>query len=152
MTEENRCVIHCIMIHSGLSWDITVIEQQLLELSQFIYMFWYIYQIISTLVKSLDYLFSSVAQSCPTLRPHGLQHARLPCPSPTPGACSNSCHGVGDAIQPSHPVICFSSCLQSFPAAGSFQMNQFFASGDQSIGASQLQHQSFQWIFRTDFL
>ena len=52
-----------------------------------------------------DYLhlqFSSVAQSCPTLRPHELQHARPPCPSPTPGVHSNPVHQVSDAIQPSH--------------------------------------------------
>ena len=72
-----------------------------------------------------------------TLRPHGLQHARLPCPSPTPGACSNSC----PSSQWCHPttsssVIPFSSCLQSFPASASFLMSRFFASGGQSIGAS----------------
>ena len=64
-------------------------------------------------------------------------HARPPCPSPIPGVYSNSC--------PSHrwchptvssSVIHFSSCLQSFPASGSFSMSQFFASGDQSIGIS----------------
>ena len=63
---------------------------------------------------------------------HGLQHARLSCPSPTPGACSNS--------RPSsrwcHPTISFSSCLQSFPASGSFPVSQFFASGGQSTWAS----------------
>ena len=63
---------------------------------------------------------------------HGLQHARLPCPSPTPGACSNSwCHPTI-----SSSVIPFSSCLQSFPASGSFLMNQFFASGGQNIRVS----------------
>ena len=71
------------------------------------------------------------------LRPHGLQHARLPCPSPTPGAYSNSC----SLSQWCHPTIAssvvpFSSHLQSFPASGSFQMGQFFASGDQSIRGS----------------
>ena len=81
--------------------------------------------------------FSSIAQSCPTLRPHGLQHARLPCPSPTLKACTNSC----PPSQWCHPtisssVIPFSSCLQSFPASGSFPMSQFFASGGQSIEAS----------------
>ena len=81
--------------------------------------------------------FSLVAQSCPTLWPHGLQHARLPCPSPTPGACSNSC----PLSQWCHPtnsssVILFTSCLQSFSASGSFPTSQFFASGGQSIGAS----------------
>ena len=68
---------------------------------------------------------------------HGLQHARLPCPSPTPGACSNSC----PSSQWCHPtisssVIPFSSCLQSFPPSGSFPMSQFFPSGGQSIGVS----------------
>ena len=82
--------------------------------------------------------FSSVAQSCATrLRPQGLQHARLPCPSPTPGAYSNSCA----LIWWCHPtisssVIPFSSCLQSFPASGSFQMSQFFKLCGQSIGIS----------------
>ena len=68
---------------------------------------------------------------------HGLQHSRLPCPSPTPRACSNSC----PSSQWCHPtisssVIPFSSCLQSFPASGSFQMSQLFESGGQSIGVS----------------
>ena len=70
---------------------------------------------------------------------HGLQHARLPCPSPTSGVYSNSC----PLSQWCHPtisssVILFSSCLQSFPASGSFQTSQFFASGGQSIGVSAL--------------
>ena len=81
--------------------------------------------------------FSSVTQSCLTLPLRGLQHSRLPCPSPTPGACSNSCL----LSRWCHPtissfVIPFSSCLQSFPASGSFPMSQFFASGGQSIGVS----------------
>ena len=95
--------------------------------------------------------FRSVTQLCPTLPPHGLQHARLPCPSSTPGARSNSCPSSRwwpPTILSS--VVPFSSYLQSFPASRSFPMSQFFASDGQSIGA-QLQHQSFQWIFRTDF-
>ena len=71
------------------------------------------------------------------LRPHGLQHTRLPWPSPTPGACSNSCPSsrwCNPTISSS--VVPFSSCLQSFPASESFQMNQFFTSGGQSIEAS----------------
>ena len=69
--------------------------------------------------------------------PHGLQHARLPCLSPTPGACWKSC----PSSRWCHPIISsslipFSSCLQFFPASGSFPVNQFFASGGQSIGAS----------------
>ena len=72
-----------------------------------------------------------------SLRPHGLQHARPPCPSPNPRACSNSC----PSSQWCHPtvsssVIPFSSCLQSFAASGSFPMSQFFTSGNQSNGAS----------------
>ena len=69
-----------------------------------------------------------------SLRPHGLQHARLPCPSSTPGAYSSSC-----PLSPWwHPtilssVITFSSCLQSFPASESFQMSWFFTSGGPSI-------------------
>ena len=68
--------------------------------------------------------------------PHGL-HARLPCPSPSPGACSSSsplnrwCHPTV-----SSSVVPFFSCLQSCPASGSFLMSQLFASGSQSIGAS----------------
>ena len=68
---------------------------------------------------------------------HGLQHTRPPCPSPTPRACSNSCPS-GQWCHPtiSSSVIPFSSCLQPFPASGSFQMSQLFASGGQSIGDS----------------
>ena len=68
---------------------------------------------------------------------HGLQHASLPCPSPTPRAYLNSCplsRWCHSTISSS--VIPFSFCLQSFPASGSFPMSQFFASGDQSIGVS----------------
>ena len=81
--------------------------------------------------------FSSVAQSCPTLQPHGLQHARPPCSSPTPGAYSNSCP-LSWWCHPtiSSSVIPFSSHPQSFPASGSFQMSQLFASGGQSIEVS----------------
>ena len=71
------------------------------------------------------------------LWPHGLQHARLPCPSPTPGACSNSCP-LSRWCHPiiSFSVIPFSSCLQSFPASGPFPKSQLFTLGGQSIGAS----------------
>ena len=81
--------------------------------------------------------FSSVAQSYPTLRPHGLQHARLPYPSPTPGVHPNPCP-LSRWCHPtiSSSVIPFSSCLQSFPASGSFLMSQLFPSGGQSIGTS----------------
>ena len=81
----------------------------------------------------------SVAQSCPTLWPHWLEHARLTCPSPSPRACSNSC----PFSQWCHPTVSSSdipvfSCPQSFPALGSFLMSRFFATGGQSIGISAL--------------
>ena len=80
--------------------------------------------------------FCSVAQVSSSLWLHGLQHARLPCPSPTPEAYSNSC----PSSQWCHPtisssVVPFSSCLR-FPASGSFLMSQFFTSGGQSIRVS----------------
>ena len=72
-----------------------------------------------------------------SMQPHGLQNAGLPCPSPFPRVCSNSCQ----LSRWCHPtissfVIPFSSCLQSFLVSGSFHMSQFFASGGQSIGVS----------------
>ena len=80
--------------------------------------------------------FSRSAMS-DSLRPHGLQHARPPCPSPTPRDYSDSC----PSSQWCHPtisssVIPFSSHLQSFPALGSFPVSHFFTSGGQSIGVS----------------
>ena len=83
------------------------------------------------------FCFWSVTQLCLTLPPHGLQHTRLPCPSPSPGACSNSCplswwcHPTN-----SSSVVPFSHCPLSFLASESFPMSQLFASGGQSIGAS----------------
>ena len=87
-----------------------------------------------TLAESVQFSDSVMSDS---LWPHGLQHPRLHCPSPTPGACSNSC----PSSQWCHPtisssVVPFSSCLQSFPASGSFPISQFCTSGGQSIGAS----------------
>ena len=72
-----------------------------------------------------------------SLWPHRLQHFRLPCPSPSPRACSNSCL-LSQWCHPtiSSSVIPFSSCLQSFPVSGSFLMSQLFTSDSQSIGAS----------------
>ena len=85
-------------------------------------------------VSSVQFSCSVVSSS---LQPHGLQHARLLCPSPMPGTFSNSCPlswWCHPAISSS--VIHFSSCLQSFPASGYFPMSQFFPSGGQSIGVS----------------
>ena len=83
---------------------------------------------------SVQFGLSVVSNS---LQPHGLQHTRPPCPAPTPRVYPNSC----PSSRWCHPtisssIIPFSSCLQSFPASGSFQTSLFFASGDQSIGVS----------------
>ena len=83
---------------------------------------------------SVQFSHSVVSNS---LQLYELQHARPPGPSPTPAVCSNSC----PSSQWCHPTISssavsFFSCLQSFPASGSFQMSQFFTSGGQSIGVS----------------
>ena len=74
-----------------------------------------------------------------SLRPHGPQHARPPCPSPTPRVCSDSCP-LNQWCHPtiSFSVIPFSSCLQSFPALESFPMSRLFASGGQSIGSGSV--------------
>ena len=103
----------------------------------------------------LTYMQSSAQFSCSvmsnSLRPHEAQHARPPCPSPTPWVHPNPC----PLSRWCHPTILSSvipfSCPQSFPISGSSQMSQLFASGGQSIGF-QLQHQSFQWTPRTDLL
>ena len=71
-----------------------------------------------------------------SLWPHGLQHARFPYPSPTPGACSNSCPSSWWCYPSISASVISSFCLQSFPASGSFLASQFFTSGGQSIEAS----------------
>ena len=90
--------------------------------------------IILPSISSVQFSWSIVSDY---LWPHGLQHARPPCPSPTPGVYSKSC----PLSQWCHPtisssVIPFFSCLQSFPGSETFQKSQFFASGGQSIGVS----------------
>ena len=95
--------------------------------------FWSILLIIKGW-QSIQFNHSVMSDS---LRPHGLQHARPPCTSPTPEAYSNSCllsWWCHPTISPS--VVPFFSHLQSFSASGSFQMSQFFASSGQSIGVS----------------
>ena len=92
----------------------------------------------------------SVAKSCLTLRHHGLQYIRLLCPSLSPGACSDSWHWVSDAIQPSHPL--------SSPSPPAFNLSQhqglfqWVSSSHQVAKELELQHPSFHWIFRVDFL
>ena len=122
-------------------WDLWYCKKK--EEIQLLYIYIYIY--IYIYVKPLQFLdflnillllFSHSVMS-DSLWSHGLQHARLPCPSTSPGANSNSC----PLSQWCHPailtsVIHFSSCLQCFPPSASFPMCWLFASGDQSIGAS----------------
>ena len=97
----------------------------------------YLYLIGGKLLYNVVFLLFSRSVMSNSLWPHGLQHARLPYPSPIPEACSNSrppswwCHSVL-----SFSVIPFSSHLQFFPASGSFPVSQVFASGGQSIGVS----------------
>ena len=104
----------------------------------------------------LEIIFSSVQFShsvmSNSLWPHGLQQARPPCPSHIPGVFSNSCP-LSQWYHPTSPssVIAFSSPLQSFPAAGSFQISQFFTLSGQIL-EFQLQRQSFRWTPRTDLL
>ena len=99
---------------------------------------------------SVQFSFCSVVSD--SLQPHGLQHARPPCPSPAPEVYLNSspwsrwCHPTI-----SSSVIPFPSCPQSFPASGSFPMSWLFPSGGKVLEL-QLQHQSFQWILRVDFV
>ena len=96
--------------------------------------------------------FSSVAQSCPTLQPHGLRHARSPCPSPTPGVNSNSCPlswwchpAISSSVDPSLPAFNLSQRQGLFQwVSSSHQMAKLLE--------LQLQHQPFQWTPRTDFL
>ena len=100
----------------------------------------YVYCLIFTELEdrgfecSVQFSRSVVSDS---LRPHGLQHTRPPCPSPNPRAYSNSC-SFSQWYHPtiSSSVVLFSSCLQSFPASGSFQMSHLFTTCGQSIGVS----------------
>ena len=99
-------------------------------------------KVLSAVIEmTVNQIFSSVqfnhSVRSDSLISHGLQHTRPPCPSPTPGVYPNSC----PLSWRCHPtilssVIPFSSCPQSFPASGSFQMSQLFASGGRSIGVS----------------
>ena len=98
--------------------------------------------------SSLQTFCCSVSKWCPTLQPQGLQHTRLPCPSLSPGVCSNSCP-LSQWCRPTNSSSAAPFfCLPSFPASGSFPLNQVFTSSTQKL---QLQYPSFQWILRIDF-
>ena len=120
-----------------------------------IFLFGALSTLIATLAHGIIYQFSSVVKLSPTLcDPMDCSTPGLPIHHQLPvmGGWVNTC----PLSQWCHPtisssVVPFSSCLQSYPASGSFQMSQFFASGPKVL-KFQIQHQSFQWIFRTDFL
>ena len=104
-----------------------------------------------TKIVSISQFNCSVVSN--SVGPHGLQHSRLPCPSPTPRACSNSCPSSRWChLTISSSVVPFSLCLQSFPASGSFPMSESGLCIRWPKYWRFSQHQSFQWIFRTDFL
>ena len=105
-------------------------------------------------VKTTCALLHSVQFSCSavsdSLWPHGPQHARLPCSSPSPSACSNSRPlSQGCSLTTSSSAALFSFCLQSLLASGSLQ---WVSSSHQVAKAVEVQHQSFQWIFSADLL
>jgi len=112
---------------SGISW--------------FMYCWSLAWRILSITFSSVQFSLSVMSDS---LQPHEPQHARPPCPSPTPRVHPNSCL-LSQWCHPttSSSVIPFSSCLQSFPTSVSFQMSQLFAPGGQNIGVSA--STSFQW-------
>ena len=137
----SKCDICKMLVESGiLPWSLSLVYLLLLGTnSHFLH------------VAKLLFFFSCYIMFN-SLRPHGLQNTRLPCPSLSSGSCPNSCplsqwcHStISSSVTP------FSSRPQSFPASGSFPMSQWFGSDAKVLGL-QLQHQSFQWIFRTDFL
>ena len=112
----------------------TVPYKYITIISDFMYTWHSLCVQISVQFSSVQLNSSGMSDS---LQPHGLQHARLPCPSPTPEAYSNSCPSSWRCHPTiSHSAVTFSCCLQSFPASGSFQMSQLFTSGGQSIGVS----------------
>ena len=116
-------------------WALGSISTKLVEVMKFIELF----QILKDdAVKVLHSQFSSVTQWCLTLfNPMDCSTPGLPLHHQLPESTQTHVHWVGDAIQPSHPLSSPSStCLQSFPASGSFQMSQLFTSGGQSIGVS----------------
>ena len=102
-----------------------------------------------TSFRSVQFIRSVVSDS---LRPHGLHHARLPCPSPTPGAYSNSCPSSQWCHLPSHPLL--SPSPPAFSLSQHHILFQWVCSSHQvaKVLELQFQHQSFQWVFRVDFL
>ena len=129
LQSPSPCLFTTILIHRDD--DISVPKSISLQL---LISFFPINGSLSGMFSSVQFSHSVMSNS---LQLHGLQHARPPCPSRIPGVHSNSCplsRWCHSTV--SFSVIPFSSCLQSFPTSGSFQMSQFFLSGSQSIGVS----------------
>ena len=111
------------------------------------------YGLISFLMIFFDIQFSLIVQSCLTLRPHGLQHNRPPCPSANSQSLLKLM-SIEMVVPSNYLILCRPLLLlpSIFPSIRVFSSKSvFFTSGGQSL-QFQLQHQSFQWIFRTDFL
>ena len=143
------------MFSSKKEWFVPHLKSSCLRPSRLLALTWH-HKLRSSLTTEISLsLFWRLCCFCcsvvsDSLHLHGLQHARLPCPSPSPGVCSNAC----PLSQWCHPTIApFSSCPQSFPASGSFPMSWLFASGGQSIGASAsvLPTNIRGWFFRIDW-
>ena len=132
-----RCNLASLPLYSHMNSDIYILQNKL-SVSRTLVLSAVSFRNIAHYITEWGRLSQfSCSVMCNSLRPHRLRHAKLPCPSPTPRACSDS----GPLSQWCHPtisssVILFSSCPQSFPASGSFQITQFFLSGGQSIGVS----------------
>ena len=143
------------MFSSKKEWFVPHLKNSCLRPSRLLALTWH-HKLRSSLTTeiSLSLFWRLCCLSCSvvsdSLHPQGLQQARLPCPSPSPGVCSNAC----PLSQWCHPTIApFSSCPKSFPASGSFPMSWLFASGGQSSGASAsvLPTNIRGWFFRIDW-
>ena len=127
--------LHKDVFSNGLNWRISVMVHEV--------------PAFPSSMISVQFSYSVMSSS---LGPHGVQHTRLPCPSPTPRACSNSCPMSQWCHQPSRPLL--STSPPAFNLSQHQGLFQCVSSSHQvaKVLEFQLQHQSFQWIFRTDFL
>ena len=136
--------MHTVLFHHGWWLGFTWVEHK--QLIQVMEIFHILVVVVYKFTVTLEWVyyansvqFGSVAQSCPTLcNPMNCSTPGLPVHHQLPEFTQTHVHWVSDAIQPSHPVVPFSSCPQSLPALGSFPMSQLFAWGGQNIGVSAL--------------
>ena len=120
--------------HHRKSWTLNIFLYKVIQMMKY----GMVRKTIKDVTAVIDIMLLSRCCCCSvtsgSLRPHGPQHARPPCPSPAPEFRQTHVHRVGGAMQPSHPLSSpSSSCLQSFPASESFRMSQLFTSGGKSI-------------------